>query len=548
MTPQEAKNTLEKFKDKDFYPSQLEAIEFILNSPAKIDIIEAPTGTGKSLIGAICCICQGEGTYLVHSKPLQWQLFYDFPSFKLLQGRNNYPCLLSPDVTAAECIESVKEHKFKERLKKGTLCPHLTTCPYKIEKEKVYKADFRILNYHYLLFEANYVGKFSNIDFLVIDEADSLEKVLMDFISIAFNVKVIRKLNLPLPEFKTTQAKLGLESWQDWMLFTQKKLFKLNKEYTSLADQIEKIVTPEDKKIIRYLNIIRSLIAKTKLFLNHVDDTWLFEHTDKQWSFKPTWIVPELAENYLWSHAEKIILMSASFKPLEILKKELGLDFTNVSYKQLPSLFKPENRKIIIKPVADMTYQKKKEEIPKMIREVREIIFDIHPDEKGLIHTVSYELANRIVREIKTDRFLFHDSRNKQDMLEKFMDSDKPLIFISPSSERGLSLDGEKARFQIICKAPYLNLKDKMVSKRLYSGWIGRFWYVMDMLMTVEQMSGRIVRNINDYGVTYILDQQIKDNILKNRRHMHEWWLDAIEFEYADDLKKEESKDELLVL
>ena len=57
-----------------------------------------------------------------------------------------------------------------------------------------------------------------------------------------------------------------------------------------------------------------------------------------------------------------------------------------------------------------------------------------------------------------------------------------------------------------------MNISDKLVSSRLYtSGIIGKLWFEADSLSTVEQMSGRCVRSMSDWGTIYILDNKVND-------------------------------------
>ena len=69
----EAKACFSNYRDSAFRTGQAEAIQFALDSPKKIVVIEAATGSGKSLIAMASGAAQGEVTCLVHSKILQTQ-------------------------------------------------------------------------------------------------------------------------------------------------------------------------------------------------------------------------------------------------------------------------------------------------------------------------------------------------------------------------------------------------------------------------------------------------------------------------------------------
>ena len=146
------KARFKNFRDKPFREYQEEAIRFVHESTKPIAVIQAPTGSGKSLIGMCAGALSDEFVYLVSSKQLQSQLHHDFPEVELMMGRNNYHCLWRPSNTCDECINS-----------RISPCPHKGICPYELQKKRVLQAKWRLLNYHYYLHESNYVGGFSGV-------------------------------------------------------------------------------------------------------------------------------------------------------------------------------------------------------------------------------------------------------------------------------------------------------------------------------------------------------------------------------------------------
>jgi Rad3-related DNA helicase len=135
---------------------------------------------------------------------------------------------------------------------------------------------------------------------------------------------------------------------------------------------------------------------------------------------------------------------------------------------------------------------------------------------------------------VNNSRLITHNSKDRQEVIDEFVGSNEPLVLISPSIERGLSLEEDKCRFIIIAKCPYLSLGDKVTAARLYSSKIGQIWYGSNAALTVIQMSGRAVRSNTDQADTYLLDMKIKELILKNPSWFPEWWLDSLNFDCSD--------------
>jgi len=524
-----AKNNFSNYRDKSFRKLQAEAIQYISDSDKKIVVVSAATGAGKSLIGMTSGSVSGRLTYLVHTKILQNQITADFPEASSLFGRANYQCLNNPEVSCGECTAV------------GGNCEHKKTdCPYELRKRQVLAADYRILNYDYFLLEANFVGRFSNAPFVVIDEADSLENTLIQFITLQFSTYALRRLGMldMADSLKmTSKDKTGLlESWKEFGTQAKFRVGSIIKKLTSDIESWGEDINAQQLDVIKERSRVVRLKEKIDLFLDNVDQDWILDSQEGKLVFQPLWLTPELSEEYLWRHGKKFVLMSATFPPKLVLAKCLGIDTSDMDYYEIPSQFPVENRPVYCYPVANMTAKTTDMELPKLIEAVKCIV-DHYPDQKGIIHAVSYALANKIIEGVDNSRLITHNSKDRQEVIDEFVESTEPLVLISPSLERGISLEEEKCRFIIICKAPFLYLGDKIVAARLYSSKIGQMWYTSSMLLTVLQMAGRGVRSKDDTADTYILDLKVKEAIQKNPGFLPSWWLDALEFEKPTWLK-----------
>jgi Rad3-related DNA helicase len=524
-----AKNKFSKYSNSGFRPFQKEAIEFALKSEKKIVILEAATGSGKSLCGMTAGSSMGGVTYLVHSKILQNQITDDFPEAKSLFGRSNYTCLINPAITCDECHST-----------KSSPCDKKYSCLYEVKKREVLAAKYKILNYDYFLSEANYVGRFSGAPFVVIDEADNLENTLINFTTLTFTPYALRRMDmLDLSATLKMTSKFKdqlLESWKD---FGRQASYRVKAIIKKMSEDIEgwgQNLNDSQTKVIKERVRVVRLLEKIDLFLRNVDQDWILDIQEGKLIFRPLWMTPELANEYLWDHGNKFVLMSASFYPRNILAKCLGLDIDDMDYHMVPSQFPIENRPIYIYPVANMTAKTVDVELPKLVPVIKQIA-DARPDVKGIVHAVSYKLAHQIVDLIKDPRFVTHNSDDRQDVLTNFVNSIGNQILVSPSLERGVSLEEDKCRLIIIAKAPYLSLGDRIISTRLYSTkYIGNEWYKATMMLTLLQMAGRGVRSKEDFCECFILDAQAKKAITERPGFLPEWWLQAINFELPEDI------------
>jgi hypothetical protein len=107
-------------------------------------------------------------------------------------------------------------------------------------------------------------------------------------------------------------------------------------------------------------------------------------------------------------------------------------------------------------------------------------------------------------------------------------------VFLAVKMEEALDLRGDLARWQVLCKAPYLNTSDSRVARRLEEGqWA---WYHRAALRTVIQGCGRVVRAPDDYGATYLADASLLDLFERARGDMPDWFTDQVDRLASPDL------------
>jgi Rad3-related DNA helicase len=530
----ELKNCFERFRNSEFRSGQKEAIEFCLSSKKLISVLCAPTGSGKSLIGMCLAANFSKPVYLCSSRQLQNQLTYDFPEADIMWGRRNFTCNLIPIRNASQCIHSPKDYFCPHKNKKLIEAGEYDECHYEVQKNKVLYSPFPILNYHYFITEANYVGRFSNREFIICDEADTLENILASFIDLTFPRGVLNRLKLKPPKRKTSTSLTGVESWVSWAEETGEKI----DEYVDSLFNKTKNLHPKSEPYLKISKVIeryKQLKSKLELFISNVDNTWIFEEKKDQYGeikayeFKPTWLTPTLTKKFLFSHAPKFVFMSATFPPTQILAKIFGLSMDDIDWLELPSSFPVENRQVILKPSGDLSYKNFDNDVKGVLDAIKEIL-EIHETDKGLVHSVSYKLTEHIMS-INNPRLITHNADNKLEVLDEFIKTDDPMVFVSPSSTRGLDLPDDSCRFVIIAKAPYLSLADKLTKSRVYSSNVGQHWYASDAAQEIVQSTGRAVRSPDDWAVTYVLDNQAYQRIIHSQGLFPRYYLDAVDIQ-----------------
>jgi len=497
-------------KFKEFRQNQLQVALKASSSKHYAFLLDSPTGTGKSIIAAtVQRLLNKNVIYLCTTKQLQDQLVADFPYARVLKGRANYPCAkyfhMWPEITAEMCDDS-KEND----------CGYKDNCAYKNAKRAALQAPIAILNMSYFLTEINYGKTFSGSEYVIIDEFDATEDQLMGFVECNINSYTLKQLQLEQPKYKTK-----FESWIEW---AEQTLKLIEPQILEMEKDMQSDWYQPDGKKQRHLIHLKRFESKLSFLVRNVSDRWVFYPSEQSWSFKPIWIAP-YADSQLWKHMKKVLGMSATILEPRQAAKNIGLE--DYEYLALPSPFPKENRPIEFIPCGNIVERELNIALPMLAKKVDEII-RMNPHDKVLVHTVSYKIRDYLLSHINTDRFITHQQKDKADKLEEYKRSDKPLVMLSPSMDRGVDLPYDQCRVVIICKVPYPNLGDPQISKRLYSSKDGRFWYAYTSIKTIIQMAGRGVRAKDDYAKTYLLDGQFKRLYDEHPNMFPEWFKEAI--------------------
>jgi Rad3-related DNA helicase len=510
---------------KEIRPHQQQAVDDIIEAFETNDVVflDAPTGSGKTLIAEMVRReLKRKCLYVCSDKALMQQFAKDFPYAKLLMGKANYETQNVPGKTADDCT-------YQGENSPCWFCDEIYMCPYQIAKAEAMRAPLAVTNTAFLMTEANYVGKFSGQPFIVADEADTLEKMLMGFVEYHVSKRTIKEFGMEEPGkgiHKPTLVK--------WLLELSGKMEQASRDLaTSVSDEAIK----EAKRLNRMLQdndrVIKELRKEIdKKLAGDSDGKWLRNYDEKNGGLH---LKPVMVDSYgtrtLWRHGRKWLLMSATIISADEMADSLGLPLDYATVK-VPMTFPVENRPVILAPVANVVYSEMKKAIPKLAFAIHKVM-DKHPTERILVHTVSYYLAKELMWELRKlgtggrPVISYQEGRDKDDALKQYKQV-AGSVLLAPSMGRGIDLPGDLCRVQVIAKVPYLSMGDTQVSRRTHLPG-GEVWYAVQAIRDVVQMTGRGVRNKDDHAVTYIFDQQFSSNLWRKHKAMFpDWWQESV--------------------
>ncbi len=532
-------NLPEKFEE--LRPHQVTATEEIVEhfrNGKRVVILDAPTGSGKTLIGEMVRqqLRVRQALYVCTTKSLQQQFLNDFTYAQLLKGRNNYPTLNRPEdwpeVSAADCNRS----KVDEGVWLCDECYDTDQCPYRVAREEADLSSLAVLNTAYFLTITNYAGMFTDRDLVIVDEADELESELMRSIEVLISRGKRNWLQIDLPRTVNDP-----NVWQEWLTSVWATLKRK-------AGTIGRRTRGDRRKRRSLLE----LADKIEAIRPNLDDNWVVDHEDarrrrgeverQHVRFRPVRVDTQ-AREWLWDHADRWLLMSATIISPAQMAKDLGLADDEWAAVTVPSSFPPHRRPIFLdRHVGPVTNRTETEALPKLVREIEQIA-NFH-DERILLHTHSYKLTKHLAENLSLLRpiLAYYNARDRDDTLEKWLATDDGLL-LAPSFDRGIDLLEDKCRVQVICKAPYPYLGDKQVSKRLHSEG-GQMWYTVNTVRSIVQATGRVMRSEDDWGATYILDGSVWKLLNEQGGLFPGWWREAVV--KGHDVQSRELKDRFI--
>lgn len=498
---------------------QQTAIDFIKEifkeQNKKFCVIEAGTGVGKSAVGLYAanfleflpCEKDAGAYFLTTQKILQDQYVEDFSrgqNMLSLKSSSNYNCKYYKGSTCGESLRLLKTANKESKFWKS--CAY--NCVYKKEKERFIDGKKGVTNFSYFLSETVYAGKLKPRNLLVIDEAHNVAEELSKFIEVTISERFCKSQKINFPDQLTPAASF---KWVNEVYYPHiknrlKHMESFLEKTPGLKEKLKEL-----QNVSRNYDLLDKHVCKVKRFIDRYEkDNWIFNllaaegKSSRKLEFKPI-DVSKYAHEYLFSRADKVLLMSATILDKEAFCELLGIDKKNCGFLSLPSPFPVEHKPIITAGIGKMSAQHIDFTLPKLVKAVESIISE-HSKEKGIIHCHSYKIASYLRKNIKKGkkRLLFHNSENRDETLNFHKNSKEPTILISPSMTEGVDLKGELSRFQILCKIPYPYLGDKLIRKKM-NKW--KWWYPLQTAKTIIQAVGRSIRNKDDYATTYILDE-----------------------------------------
>lgn len=533
MTIVTDKRVLEAFpapKFRKYQAPTVKAINNAFNSGIKVVLLEAPTGSGKSILNTTFCNL--------------WNSFYTTPQLALIdqvlsdkyiggafveiKGRQNYDCHYDPTATCDIGIcRRLPDYQ----------CDRLEVCPYYMQKARALDADSALMSFAYFMLEGRTQTEYSfgNRDLLILDEAHSIDRHIINQIDL-----VISPYSMPFEVYSDVASLL-------------REGFRTLEDVKALVNTVLDAVTGQQNQYVQY-NLLGEELSKEQARSNNRLETWkmnaerFLETCDvTEWVWSSGWtsyrgnsyrtymVQPLYARFFagemIWKRANRFIISSATFPGVQNFVGEVGLDLAfrggEIKHLKVPSTFPVENRPIIDAVDGKLTYKYKEENMPWAVK-ILEVILDEEEGKNVAVHCVSYANASEVANLIDSkyhDRLIVQTSETRKEDLEEFQ-SGRGKVFLCVAFTEGVDWIGEQCEAQVLLKVPYMNISDRRVARRLEKkDWR---WYRLEALKQVIQAYGRAVRSETDKAKFYVIDASFIDLLKRTRRDMPSWFTEAL--------------------
>lgn len=532
-----------------FRPQQKEVIIDILEAyfedPDGIYLLNAPTGSGKSIIAMLAAdflIYKGKRGYILASDlVLHQQYVNDFKRMQLwnwgnVKGVDNYSCAVNGErFSVGDCKSKGISYQGAESL------PCFKHCGYLMARRKSIRSPLALLTYPYALIQRNCVEEkqtsppFPQRNFVVCDEAHKILDIVQSHFSPLVSHDIYKKvekltdglfeIGLKRPDVDIARLErlikdIYAEEDNNVLLTLLKDVEKILEGVVSSTGDVREIAGKEfgeddvprewikvfnlydwikdcHCKIEDYCDIIGK-VGVSKMVKNPGEKSIAFNCIDEYYL---------LGKHFFNKFGFKLLMTATMGNPSDFMKNH---GIKNARYFKMDSHFKWDNSPIIYYPGKKMSARYLDDNFDWGVKTLSDIL-TMHPNDSGIVHTGSYELGQKLWQALPKDvrkRVLLYKGSEEKDAMLKKMKKKKGTVLMGPSLLEGLNLIDDLSRFQVFMKVPYPHLGDKYVAAKLK---FSQKWYNWKTSIGVLQGTGRSIRTPDDWAVTYLVDGCFSD-------------------------------------
>lgn len=551
----------------------LREIQAAIENGKRDIFIQAPTGTGKSLIAlelSRLLKANGQKSYILTSeKSLQQQYESDckgkfakhHADVTSISGIDTYTC----DVNGEKFSLGVCRNLGLSNKEAIASMPCAATCGYLTRWDTARQSDRVLMNYSYWLIQMNYVlpkmyksPPFNRRDVIICDEAHKIPDIIESHFACRLNEKIVNRVDTVIgalsncgfafvvstKELQTAlKHALGHAEGVSPALHHD-ALKRVYEAYTKLLHSIHEVkaavtakylpanLSPEalkqySAKLPREARALFVLADDIKDYHCKVEDYTEMIEThglrnlvacngeggDRSYHNLSDY---NLFHKHFRRFANVRIYMSATLQP-ELLIQRWNLNLATTHIIDIESDWDPLKSPIVCCATSNMSYSNGRASVDAAVKKIDQLL-DSHCGERGVIHTTTNLIMNTFLECSRHAGrlYTYNGTSEKLDLLKRIRELPADAVLCGPSLFTGIDLSDELARFNIIFKLSFPNVSSQLWSRRYK---FQKDVYFGETAAVLEQSSGRSTRHADDWSTTYILDDRAAKFIKGNHRY-----------------------------
>lgn len=471
-------------------PQQEQALVNSMSTPARFQGHAMFTGAGKSLtMMGMHVLAGGRGVFLTSTKPLGVQYVSEFGDAGLVEvrGRGNFQC----KPTGANCDLGSRWGCPESR---GDLCPFWEQYQGALDSQLV------VTNYAFWQAASEYMQDgLGSVDALYLDEAHNAAQ------------EVTRAAGVVLTAEELGLAKIHWhgEQWamEDWARVAGAGVAEVQGLLAPYQGVARTDLSQGAMREVAALENLHKKLVRLSGVGHSGPGAWEWDPEGQGGMRAEPLSAAEYSERYLFRGVRRVVLASACLT-------EKNLDFLGVpkaerAYWTYPPVFRADRCPIVGVKSAKLSYKASQDTIDRWLAVIKQIVNSRVGRWKGIIHSHSYGRSRVIAEALGHPRWLImpQGARDTEGAIERYKRAEPPAVLLSPSITTGYDFPGDDCRWQIIAKVPIPQTQSRIEQARMTrdSEWL---WHLT--AQTLEQSAGRIVRNEQDWGETFVVDDMIR--------------------------------------
>lgn len=550
----------EIFRD-DFPKLRRSQEEILLNyekvrDDSRIIEIEAPPGTGKSLINMIIALAEEDNWKNVYdkivissyTKALQYQYldtFYDVlrkhniscaaglgvQSFTCKRFNKQISCCIATLGFGCKFLPKIEEGSHKELLKLlvedpntvffGFWLPYALknpnvkvkalrsniSCEYWENEYIVFSSKVIFTNHHYLISHLFLNESLPIPSVLVIDEAHNFPEIVAESLKLYIGEHLLSFLIKNKIINSKSDIVVNSEDYQGFQNFVE--------FIQHIKDDLYSHMNSTKGTLRLYLMDLLGLTKVYKLIIDYaiqrdepLSKYFTIETGDSYIAVTPTYYAYFAILDYLSTFVKhKIILSSATLPPKEKTPGEVRLYSDKDMYdpKQRPVVYLEDIPNITNRTIS-------KPQVQQYILNLIRTLWNFKNFRRIVIHSINNFIRDYLGSILDEMGYPVIMTENLKEDLDKWMKMPEGII-ISAGLEEGVDLKYDIARVQIVIKVPTFDTrKDPFMRWLLKNDKMMYNYYVARRMV---QIAGRICRARDDAGLTIVLDRRALEHLKK---------------------------------